>query len=1125
MSPPRRRAEARPSAPRPPADQAVRERVVREVDLPTVLDAGAGSGKTSVIVDRIVELVLSDRAPLARVAAITFTRAAAASLRLRLRERLEQVVAGGEHARRPVDAAAQARARAALGTLDAAAITTIHAFCLRLLAERPVEARLEPGSTMLDEEAQAELLREAWRRLLGALDQDPERRRELLALRAGGLAEPAFAADEDDDPLFAAACAVARNRDLSPVGDPSPAALAPRLDRLRPLRDELAAGLERCTDPAAGALEVWQANLRRLDELLGDPETARARLQAWGEKSPLRKNRGQKGAWRPPETLARLRELADEATAVARAAHAELLVELHGRALRLLAGPGEPSFVGQYAALKREAAALDFQDLLLGTRRLLAAPDGPRRELAARYPYLLIDEFQDTDPLQVEVAELLAGLGGEPETPAAGRGTLFVVGDPQQSIYRFRRADLASYLRFAARVEQHGGRLERLSVGFRNAPALLRWINGTFGALLPAGAGAPGEAGAAYRPIDAHREETPGPALHVLPLPDDGRSAGTVDADAVLEARLLANLLHEWLTGARPLTVWDDDGPRPCRPGDFMVLVRRTAKLPRFQEAFARRGIPASFEGGRGFFARVEVQAVLAGLRAALDPADDHATAAALRSLLVAASDVQLAEWALCGRPRPTPAARSSTDPVERALARLAELHRLAHEQPPAAVVRALVAAFQLDEPLELLPGGAARAGNVAKVAALAEGFAGAGLAALRTCVRELQRRVDANAAEPELALDDPTELVQVTTIHRAKGLERPVVVLADQRAEDRDRFSLIPCRAADGAGHGELLVRIGRLAPRGWDAAVERESAAQADEALRLLYVACTRPRDHLLLVVPRASVPPGTFITPLLAHLPDPGVPGVHEVYGAAVEVLAPDELDVELPAPALPLDEDRLERAVRATGARRGAGPDAAELAARRGVAPVRAVTATTLAAESAPPSPPSVGGRGRLFGSLVHRLLHAAGPDFAPPSPELAERLAAAAGAAPGELAAALAAVRRAAADPLLERARRARRVLRELPVTWSRPAAADRTASPVVVHGVLDLAFEEADGWVIVDYKTDPVPDAATRDAREAHYRPQLGLYAEALAAAGLRVKESRLLFLGEDLRNSPGNVY
>ncbi|MBN1774072.1 MAG: UvrD-helicase domain-containing protein, partial [Deltaproteobacteria bacterium] len=896
MSPPRSRGEA----PRVPADQVVRERVVREVDVPTVLDAGAGSGKTSVIVDRIVELVVTGRAPLGRIAAITFTRAAAASLRLRLRERLEESAAGGEHAGRQPTEAERSRARDALGTLDAAPIATIHAFCLRLLAERPVEARLEPGSTMLDEEGQAELLREAWRRLLTTLEQDPERRRELLELRAAGLAESSFASDEDDDPLFAAASAVARNRDLAPAGDPTPAALGPHLDRLRPLRDELAACLERCVDAEKGALDLWRANLRHLDELLVDEAAARRRLPAWAEKPPLRKNRGQKGAWRPPETLARLRELVDELLARAAEAHGELLIELHGRALRLLAGPDAPSFLDQYEALKRETAALDFQDLLLGTRRLLADPDGPRRELAERYPYLLIDEFQDTDPIQVELAELLAGPDGGNGGAGARRGTLFAVGDPQQSIYRFRRADLASYLRFAARLERRGGRLERLSVGFRNVPSLLRWINGTFGALLASPAEATDGTAVGYRPIVAHREETPGPAVHVLPLPDDGRSGGTVDEDAALEARLLANLLHDWLTGARPLAVTDDSGPRPCRPGDFMVLVRRTAKLPLFQEAFARRGIAAAFEGGRGFFARVEVQALLAGLRASLDPADDHSVAAALRSLLVAASDVQLAEWALGGRPRPGPEAPASSDPVAWALARFAELHRLAHERPPAAVVRALLDAFQLGEPLRLVPGGEARADNAAKVAALAGSFPSAGLAALRTFVRELERRVEANAAEPELALDDPAELVQVTTIHRAKGLERPVVVLADQRAADRDRFAVVPRRADDGRGEGELLVKIGRLAPRGWETAVERESAAQSAEALRLLYVACTRARDHLLIVAPRVSVPRSTFVAPLLEHLPDPAVPGIREVHDADVEVLDPEPFDLELPAP---------------------------------------------------------------------------------------------------------------------------------------------------------------------------------------------------------------------------------
>ncbi|MBN1773560.1 MAG: PD-(D/E)XK nuclease family protein, partial [Deltaproteobacteria bacterium] len=237
-------------------------------------------------------------------------------------------------------------------------------------------------------------------------------------------------------------------------------------------------------------------------------------------------------------------------------------------------------------------------------------------------------------------------------------------------------------------------------------------------------------------------------------------------------------------------------------------------------------------------------------------------------------------------------------------------------------------------------------------------------------------------------------------------------------------------------------------------------------------------------------------------------------------------PEPFDLELPAPPRPPSEEQLDRAARSAAARR-AGPslDASDIVSRRAAPPLVTTTATALAAESAPPSPPSVGGRGRTFGALVHRLLHCAGPDFSPPPGPVVERLAAALGAAPADVPAALTAVRQAAADPLLERARRARRALREVPVAWTRPPGGGPEDRPVVVQGVLDLAFEEPDGWVIVDYKTDPVPDAATREAREAHYRPQLRLYAEALAAAGRRVKETRLLFLAGDLRNSPGAVY
>jgi ATP-dependent helicase/nuclease subunit A len=809
---------------RPPSDRDVRERVARDVDVPTVLEAGAGSGKTTVIVDRLVEIVVSGRAPISRIAAITFTRAAASSLRLRLRERLEELGAGGLHAGRETTTEQRALAAAALDGLDGAPISTIHSFCLRLLAERPVEAGIEPGSGMLDEHGQAELLRSSWRAFLLELEADPLRRAELLALRAAGLAEPSWAADEDDDRLFAAAVAIARNRDLPPFADPARADLAPAAEQFRRLRDELRACLGCCIDSEKGALDTWRDNLTALETLAGPDDAVRRRaVGAWADKPPLASRRGQKGAYRPAETLARMRELIDEAKAALEEAARALRAELHGRVVRLLAGDEGPSFLRTYARLKREAAALDFQDLLLGARRLLADPDGPRRDLAERYPYLLIDEFQDTDPVQVEIAQLLAGPPGTRTAAPEAAGTLFVVGDPRQSIYRFRRADLASYVRFARNLERRGGRRERLAVGFRSSPGLLRWLNGAFAALF--GGAEDGDAPhvSPYAPIAPHRDETPGPCVHVLPLPEG--AGGTAEEDATLEARLLANLLHGWFRDAPPLAVEDRGTPRPCRPGDVMVVVRRTARLDIFREAFARRGIPASFEGGRGFFGRGEVQALLAGLRSVLDPADDASVASALRSVLVGAADPAIAEWVLAGRPRGgKTAGTDAEEPLARAVARFARLHELAQAAAPGEVVRETLASFRLPDSLRLMRDGESRANNVEKVAALAADFAEPGLDSLRAFVREFERRVETNAAEPDLTLDDPADVVQVTTIHRAKGLERPVVVLADARAFEAGGVDLVPQRDPGGGAPGSLLVAVGKLVPA---AAGTRRSSA----------------------------------------------------------------------------------------------------------------------------------------------------------------------------------------------------------------------------------------------------------------------------------------------------------
>jgi len=1057
-----------------PVDHDARERARRDLGTSFVLEAGAGTGKTTLLVDRIEALIRCGAASLDRIAAVTFTENAATTMKLRLRERLETLRA---------DAAApgleRARAAAALEVLERAPICTIHALCASMLEERPLECGVIPGFRVADEALADLLFGEAWdewltERLLGGDEILVEALDEGIPLEG----ESQWG---ERSSLRGFARRLLEQRDLRPLVAQSVA--DPTL-----WREQLLARAGRARELAALAKEGDSLALR-LAALAQFAEVSRflegralgrhlARLEL------IPKNFGHGPRWPSAEVLAEAREIAAW-TKRARETWAQARAELlHGRLVRALLG-----VISLYQRKKSAHGVLDFLDLLLKARDALRDRESVRRYFRERFLVLIIDEFQDTDPLQVEIAQTLAG-----HAP----GDLVVVGDAKQSIYRFRRAEVSLFEAISTRAARTPGQaVLHLTQNFRSRPAILRFVNRAFTELIQFST----EGGQTrYEPIDPPPGLPEGASVIALRF-----EASLAEGEELLrvEARALAALLAEAAHGRFEIRDPETGAPRASRAGDVLVLARRLTQLRHLEEALEGAGLRFAVEGGKSFFDRQEVHEILTVLRALDDPSDRVSLVGALRSSFFGVSDRDIVSYALSGGTlwlgeaelqKPGGAALGP------ALALLAELHRERTRLSVPALLERLYDATRILAALTGTRRGESRISNLEKVVTLARQSTELGVLSVRGFARLLEERIATAREEPDLPTTRPgdPDTVRVLSIHKAKGLEAPIVALYDSADELRPKAETIPLW-----GEGQIAVgfRAGCQPPR-WEELKSREEARGWAEGRRLLYVACTRARDFLIVPVPPGDARVGNFWKDLVAFLPKASDADVQVLEAASLPEPGDDQPRSELRALA---SADGGDVAAMGWELRRR---ETIAQGAERALMPI---SATRAAARSAPAAVVSASGAagGRDFGSLVHRLLEWIPLDAPERAAPMAEALAPSFGVDPGSAERAAQAVRVALTLPVMDRARRAQRVFRELPLIF--PDGDD------LIEGVIDLVFEEDGQLVLVDYKTDQITTAELL-AQAAHHAPQLQLYGRGLAqATGQSVRERLVLFttLGE----------
>jgi ATP-dependent helicase/nuclease subunit A len=821
-------------------------RAVATRGVSVVLSSGAGCGKTHVLTERYLSHLRHDGAEVGQVVAITFTDRAARQMRGRIRQALI------EHLRQaPDDHQADTWARH-LRDLENAPISTIHAFCATLLRQHAVEAGLDPAFDVLEEVLAVNLRNEALlaclQRLLLAGGQEGEDLRELVLLFGwrgvveavehlmhawderpwqSWLDRPAGAVAED---WLRFAREVVLPRHLAHAVATRPA-IVRTLDLLRrhpPLpgpMSEAADTLLREVPALTGTADLPAA----VERLVQAAKVGRAGSKAWPDPAVYEAIKKAFEAFR-----AELRGLNLERFD-ADAAELEQAAAVGQRFLRVARAA-----VLAYRDRKRAIGVVDFQDLLVLARDLLRDNASVRARLQDRYRFLLIDELQDTDPVQMELVEGLAGAG-------LTTGKLFAVGDWKQSIYRFRGADVSLFQGLRRRVPLEGR--QGLTVNFRSQPAILDFANALLGQALEE-----------YEALTPHQAQvSPGPCIEFLwsPRPEDTSVAQARAVEADWIARRLAAMI-----GREELVAGEGTGkPRPVRAGDVVLLFRAMSNVHLYESALRRRGLDYYLVGGRAFFAQQEVYDLLNLLRALENPHDGLSLAGALRSPFCCLSDEALfvlgrhraGLWAaLNAEASEAILPRDQLERVRRARRNLSAWRERKDLLPIARLVETVIAESGYDAAVGLEFLGERNLANLWKLVELARTFDRTGLFGLAEFIARLgdfvasQPREEQAATQPENA-----DVVRLMTIHQAKGLEFPVVFIPDVAAEPGSasqptaawdpRLGCVVRPPADEepAPFPEMPWRLRQ-------AMGELEEWA---EDLRTLYVACTRPRDYLVL------------------------------------------------------------------------------------------------------------------------------------------------------------------------------------------------------------------------------------------------------------------------------------
>ncbi len=1060
-------------------DQAERDRIKDRTDLTLFVNAGAGSGKTFALVQRVLTLVLRDRVRLSTIAAVTFTEKAGAELRDRLRAEFEKEWRAG--------GANRETAQEALDDLDSAAIGTLHSFANRLLMEHPISAGLPPIIEGLDEVGSSVAFEERWATLQTALLDDDNISQALLLGLGLGL---------NLKHVRSLALLLGNDWDLIPervLCAPVAPVTVPDLTAFATQAALVAALAGHCTADDDNLLAKFETLAAGVAGLRSAPDVESG-FAVLATIAAIKFTQGRATNWTRP--ISEIRQIGEQLRAEAAAIRDDVLDQCVRQIARWL---GER--VLESAERRRRDGTLEFHDLLVLARDLLRRDPNVRAAVHQDYQRLLLDEFQDTDPIQIELAARICG-GVAADAPRWNdidlpAGRLFVVGDAKQSIYRFRRASIATYLEAQGCI----GEPAVLTTNFRTVKPVLTWVNAVFGDLIQEYPGGQ----PAYVALHGARPDVgTGQSVTVLGAEahaDKPKAAGLREREAADVAASIRQVLDEgWQVFDDGFKSW-----RPARRDDIAILVPARTSLPYLEEALELAGVPYRAEASSLVYQGADVRSLLACARTIADTTDSLALVTALRSPLFGCGDDDLWIWkhgrgsfSIFSEVTDGPLAAG---PVGAALTYLRALYHRARWMTPSEVLTAIM----VDRRMFEIAGTGFRPRDswrrlrfvLDQARAWSEVSHGGLRAYLAWAAHQGQDTVRvAEAVLPETDAD----AVRIMTIHAAKGLEFPIVVLSGMTSQRRRSQGVQLLWPPDGGYAAKLTSSI---QTGDFEAAVPVDEQMDDYERLRLLYVATTRARDHLIVSLHRAFGSSASTAAQVMSDAGGASVAGAvrfagYEFSSTDVEVdavVAPPAFDDWLANIELARARTRVIPAISASGLE-GTEPEITLAGA--------AVDGLAKGPRDLELPPWSKGRYGSAIGRAVHAVLQSvdlgsgAGLDDAVAAQSTAEGVL-------GQELLVRSLVQSALSSDLVHRAA-AREHWRE---TYAGTVRDDGT----VLEGYIDLIFRDDDGGlVIVDYKTDAVPSGAVQ-SRVVYYRPQMDAYGAALAAATGAKVSATLLFL------------
>ncbi|MBP2114079.1 UvrD-helicase domain-containing protein [Paenibacillus silagei] len=1068
-------------------DQTARERIAGVLDRTLMVEAGAGSGKTTSLVGRMIALIESGSAVAEQIAAITFTRKAADELKSRFRLELERRI------RKAIEPQ-KALLQRALQEIDRCYIGTIHSFCGRLLRERPIEARLDPMFREIEEDEASLLQDQCWDEYLVSLIENGkgDRMTDLASLQVNV---------EDLRQVYKRVCG------YTDVHIETVASSRPNFDLIRLSLPQMIAEAGRyipTQKPAQGwdALQAMVRDGKRLLILHGLDDDMRILQLAliFERKINVTLNRWTDSA------------MAKEYKVMFLEWQIRVLFPFLG-AWREYLYPQLIDFVSpavDYGAHKRnELGVLDFQDLLMRATALLREHEHVRRFFAARYTRLFVDEFQDTDPIQAELMFLLTG--DDPREADWRRitpkpGSLFIVGDPKQSIYRFRRADISTYNWVKNKISSCGEVLQ-LSANFRSIHHLGQFTNDEFNARFPQ---AESEHQAAFVHMDTRTTNPENGVQHGVYTMTHAKMAGgqaaIAEADASRAARYIA-----WACSGQLKIQEKQPGSnggflvRDATPSDFLVLLKRKDFLHLYAAKLEQYGVPSVTTGSSAIYEEIDAIAVLASCLN--DPGDPVALLAVLKGMLFSVSDNALFHYKMQGFPITYTTLPNQAEvgeiasPVYEALVRLAEYAEMIRKLPALSALLSIIEDMGMISLAAVRQTGRARAGTLIKLLHLLH--KDSLVAASWPELSEYLMRV---VKEAKLECGDlfagEQDAVRIMNLHKAKGLEAPVVLLACPCGEsDHDAGEHVDRMGDSARGYFSITRRRGYQEdviahPPGWQELAERERLYMNAEKERLLYVAATRAKQLMII----SRYPDRPAIDPWSSF--ECGILEGRE--------LNDPEVISEVPS--------RYEGAHDETADEN----NSRQWRSRLAQPTYQTASVTKLAKSGAVQPPRPLAGRGMAFGSVVHRCIELLGTGAESEQMELHIRMIA---EEEGMDEALIPDVQTILDDvvnhPLWRRALAAKRRIHELPLRTVRAdielfgedSIVGSEAKTLYLKGVIDFLFEEEEGWVVVDFKTD-VYEEGQQAAFVEFYRPQVVAYRRELEIAfGMKVQEAVMYFL------------